>query len=104
MRELRVPRYTVAAIVCSAEPIMTKWKWWIAARLPVKFFVINENADWFWLDRAHARVIAHFAMFRAGFTGGEAAASAARFALFPFMLAYLLMFAGWIHLRRMLRG
>jgi hypothetical protein len=104
MRELRARQYTVAAIVCSAEPIMTKWKWWIAARLPVKIFVVNENADWFWIDRAHWRVIAHFAMFRAGLTGGEAAASAARFALFPFMLAYLLVFAGWIHLRRFLRG
>jgi hypothetical protein len=102
--ELRASQYNVAAIVCSAEAVMTNWKWWIAARLPVKFFVINENADWFWIDRAHWRVIAHVAMFRAGLTGGEAAASAARFALFPFMLAYLLLFAGWIHLRRMLRG
>src|SRR5882757_9596660 len=39
-RELARNRYSIAGIVCSAEPIMTKWKWSIAARLPAKIFVL----------------------------------------------------------------
>jgi hypothetical protein len=56
-------RYSIMGMVCSAEPIMTKWKWSLAARLPVKVFVINENGDYFWLDRGHWRAILHFACF-----------------------------------------
>ena len=36
---LAANRYSIMGIVCSAEPIMTKWKWALAARLPVKVFV-----------------------------------------------------------------
>jgi len=25
---------------------MNKWKWWLAAKVPAKFFVINENGDY----------------------------------------------------------
>src|SRR5271154_1697163 len=30
---LAANRYTVVGIICSAEPIMTKWKWALAGRL-----------------------------------------------------------------------
>src|SRR5438128_307697 len=32
--ELRRNRYSILGIICSAESIMTKWKWSLAARLP----------------------------------------------------------------------
>jgi hypothetical protein len=72
-RALAANRYSIMGVVCSAEPIMTKWKWALAARLPAKVFVINENGDYFWLDRGHWRAILHFALFRAGLTGSGAA-------------------------------
>jgi len=50
--ELKQNRYAILGMLCSAEPIMTKWKWALAARLPVKVFVLNENGDYFWLDWA----------------------------------------------------
>lgn len=103
LRELRSRAYTAGAIVCSSEPILTKWKWWIAARLPVNFMVINENCDWFWIDRAHWRTIVRFMMFRAGISGGDAAGALGRFVAFPFMLLYLVAFALWIHARRLVR-
>jgi hypothetical protein len=103
LRELRSRGYTSAGIVCSDEPIMTKWKWWAAVRLPVKVFVVNENCDWFWIDRAHWRTIVRFVSFRAGLAGGDAAGSIGRFLAFPFMLLYLLAFAAWVHLRRLVR-
>ena len=36
---------------------MAKWKWALALRLPAKVFVINENGDYFWLDRKHLEPI-----------------------------------------------
>ena len=102
-RELARNRYGVIGIICSAEPIMTKWKWVLAARLPAKLFVLNENGDYFWFDYGHWSIIRHFALFRAGLAGPDAVRTLARLALFPFALLFLLSYAGWAHLSRQFR-
>jgi len=51
--DLAQREYRVTGVICAAEPIMTKWKWWLAAKVPAKIFIINENADYFWVDRWH---------------------------------------------------
>jgi hypothetical protein len=102
-RILGANRYTVTGLICSGEPIMTKWKWVLAARLPGKVFVLNENTDYFWLDRGHLSNIRHFMLFRAGLTGAGAVRTLARLALFPFTLLYLILYAATIHFRRKLR-
>ena len=101
--ELAANGYSVAGIVCSAEPIMTKWKWVLALRLPAKVFVLNENGDYFWLDRGHWSHIRHFVLFRAGLSGSGAVRTLGRLALFPFALVYLVLVAMTVHLRRRLR-
>ena len=101
-RELARNRYAVLGIICSAEPIMTKWKWMLAARLPAKVFVLNENGDYFWVDWGHWSIIRHFALFRAGLAGSDAVRTLARLALFPFTLLYLLSYAATVHLARRL--
>jgi hypothetical protein len=101
--ELAAQRYNVIGIVCSAEPIMTKWKWMLAARLSAKLFILNENGDYFWFDRGHISSIRHFVLFRAGLTGAGAIRTLARLALFPFTLLYLILYAATVHLRRKLR-
>ena len=99
-RTLAAQRYSIMGILCSAEPIMTKWKWALAARLPAKVFVINENGDYFWLDRGHWRAMLHFALFRAGLTGAGAARTLGRLLVFPFTLLYLVLYASAVHIRR----
>jgi hypothetical protein len=79
---------------------MTKWKWVIAARLPAKFFILNENGDYFWLDYGHWALIRHFALYRAGLAGAGAVRTLARLALFPFTLLFLLCYAAAVHLTR----
>jgi hypothetical protein len=103
LSELRSRNHLVVGIICSAEPIMAKWKWWLAWKLPAKVFVLNENGDYFWLDRFHWGVILHFALYRAGLTGAGAVPTLARLLLFPLTLRYLLMFAGLAHLKRWVR-
>jgi hypothetical protein len=98
--DLAARGYSIMGIVCSAEPIMTKWKWALAARLPAKVFVINENGDYFWLDRGHWRAILYFALYRAGLTGSGAVRTLGRLLAFPFTLLYLLLYASIVHVSR----
>ena len=102
-RELAGGGYSIMGILCSGEPIMTKWKWALALRLPLKVFVINENGDYFWLDRGHWRSIRHFVLFRAGLTGAGALRTLGRLIAFPFTLAYLLLYASTVHIWRAVR-
>jgi len=101
--ELGAKDYVILGVICSAEAIMTKWKWALAARLPGKVFVLNENGDYFWLDYGHLANIRYFILFRAGLTGSGAVRTLARVVLFPFTLLYLILYAAAVHLRRSLR-
>jgi hypothetical protein len=99
-RELLDNRYEIVGIICSGEPVMTKWKWYLALRLHGKLFVLNENGDYFWVDYSNWRTVLHFFAFRAGLSGSGAVMTPLRLLMFPFTLAYLLLYAAWAHLRR----
>jgi hypothetical protein len=101
--ELRENGYALAGIVCSGEPIMLKWKWAVAYHLPAKVFLINESADFFWLDRGHLDLLRQMALLRTGLAGAGAVRTLARVVSFPFTLAYLLLYASVVHARRALR-
>lgn len=103
LRELLAKRYTLVGIVCSDEPLMTKWKWALALRLPAKVFIINENGDYFSLDRSHWSNLWRFALSRSGLGGAGAVRTLARLISFPFALLYLLLYATTVHARRALR-
>ena len=102
-RRLIANRYAYMGIVCSGEPLMTKWKWAIAWRVPAKLFIINENADFFWFSRTHWRVVWRFVLYRSGLGDAGAARMLAGLILFPFTLLYLLLYAAAVHGRRALR-
>lgn len=104
VEELRANNYAIAGIICSGEPIMTKWKWWLVSKVPAKVFVLNENGDYYWFDYSNWRIMLHFVVFRAGLTGADAATTIARLLLFPFTLTYLLAYAAAVHARRRLRA
>lgn len=101
--ELGANRYSVLGIICSGEPVMTKWKWALAFKLPAKTLIFNENCDYFWLDRGHWGVLKHFVLFRAGLAGAGAVRTLGNLILFPFTLTFLLLFAGYVHTRRRIR-
>ena len=95
--------YAYAGMICAAEPIMNKWKWWLAARVPAKFFVINENGDYFWLNRRNTKAMRGFVLVRMGLSGAGAARTLGRLLVFPFSVLYLLLYAGVVHARRFFR-
>jgi len=101
---LKDRQYNIVGMICSDESIMTKWKWMLAFRLPGKVFLLNENGDYFWLDRGHLGILVNFVLFRLGLGGAGAVLTIGRILLFPFSLLYLLAFAGAVHLRRKVRA
>lgn len=103
LADLLARDYQLAGVMCTGEPIMTKWKWWLSWKLPAKVFIANENADFFWCDWSHFPVVWNFAMDRAGLTGGAAVPALARLIFLPFTVLFLLTYAGSVHLRRRMR-
>ena len=101
--DLAQRQYRAAGVVCSAEPILTKWKWWLGAKLPAKLFIINENGDYFWLDYWHRRQLRKFVGVRLGLTGAAAVPALVRLVCFPVTFTYLLLYAGTVHLKRRIR-
>jgi hypothetical protein len=101
--ELRENGYALVGIVCSAEPIMLKWKWVVAWKLPAKLFIINESADFYWFDRGHLDLIRQTVLLRSGLAGAGAVRTLARVVSFPLTLAYLLLYASAVHARRAIR-
>lgn len=101
--ELRERGYGAIGILCSAEPIMTKWKIALPARVPAKLLIVNENADFFWCDAGNWKLIGRFVLFRTGITGASAVPAIGRLLFFPLTAAYLLAYAAAVHFRRALR-
>ncbi len=101
-RELRARGYAIAGIVCSNEALLKTWKWALAVAIPAKLLIINENGDWFWLDRGHLGHISRFVKHRAGLADAGIVRAFARVVVFPFTLSYLLLYAAAAHFRRAL--
>jgi hypothetical protein len=95
--------YDVVAILCTGQDIMTRWKWAVVLGVPAKVLIVNENADYFWLDSGNFANMR--AMIRKRLNWNVAASPRLFFELlaYPFVLLYLLAYAGWIHSRRVLR-
>jgi hypothetical protein len=102
-RELAKNEYGLMGIVCSGEVVLAKWKWMLALRIPAKIFIVNENGDYFWLDRKHLDPLRRFVLFRSGLAGAGAVRTLVRLVSFPFTLVYLLLYASSAHARRALR-
>ncbi len=102
-RQLRQNGYAFTGILCSDEPVMTKWKWALALRVPAKVFIINENADYFWFDIRNWNKVRIVALQRSGLAGAGAVRMLAQVVAFPFTLLYLLLYATVVHTRRALR-
>jgi hypothetical protein len=103
-RELAGNRYALLGIVCSGEVVLAKWKWVLGLGLPAKIFIINENGDYFWLDRMHLTTLRRFVLFRSGLAGSGAVRTLVRLISFPFVLLYLLLYATFAHTMRAARG
>jgi hypothetical protein len=103
VHDLRSRHYGVLAIICSGEPHLARFKFALAALLPAKVLIVNENGDYFWFDRGSLPILGKLIAARAGLAGEGGRGTLVRIAGFPFTLVLLLAFAARVHLMRQLR-
>ena len=102
-KELKSRQPDICGLLCTGVPIMTAWKWLAAWHAPAKIFLVNENGDYFWLDRGHWRIAWKFMLIRAGLSGGNAVVHLGEMLMLPFTFTFLLLYAAQVHFRRWLR-
>lgn len=100
---LRSKPYRAVSVLCSGKPIMTRWKWLIALRVPAKTLIVNEHGDFFFFDWRHRHIVRMLLASRMGMNGGIRMDLLGQLLLFPFTLTFLSLYAGAVHLRRALR-
>jgi hypothetical protein len=93
--------YTLVAIFCTGAPILNKWKWAIALRTRAKVLIVNEHADFFFLDLANRRLARRLLSQRFGGRGSIDVRAIAGVLLVPFTISFLLCYAGLAHVRRL---
>jgi len=93
----------VLVILCTGESVMSLWKAAAALVMPSKLLVVNENADYFWVDWENRRAVGRFIAIRWGVHQEQFLGTVLRGLVFPFTLLYLLLYALFLYLRRLRR-
>ena len=92
--------WEVLVILCTGEPLLWRWKILALAILPAKVIIVNENADFFWLDWGNRATLRRLMGIRWGVNLDEILFTMLRAVAFPFTLLLLLATAGFLYLRR----
>lgn len=103
LRRVRRGGYSVAGVLSSGDSTMALWKCAAIAAVPAKFLVLNENVDFFWIDRAHWTNAIALLQQRSGLGGESTVRAIAWFAALPFAALFLLCYAVWVHAARAFR-
>ncbi len=77
-RQLAANRYGLVGMVCSDEPLMTKWKWRWRCGFPPKFSSSTKTAITSGSTAATWGPLREFVLFRAGLAGAGAVRTLAR--------------------------
>ncbi|MBI2818290.1 MAG: hypothetical protein HYX72_15265 [Acidobacteria bacterium] len=92
--------WSVLVILCTGEPILWRWKMLALLLMPAKVLVVNEHADFFWLDWGHRRTLRKLAGIRWGVNLEDICFTTLRALVFPLTFFFLLASAGFLYLRR----
>lgn len=103
LREIRRSRPPIVAVICANTAYLRSWRAAVLAAVPAKILIVNENADFFWLDRANFANLRQMLLRRSGLVGESTVHLAGRALLFPIAFSYLAMYAFALHSRRSLR-
>ncbi len=103
LREIRGRRHGVAVILCAGDGIMGPWRTAALVLLPAKFLLVNENADYFWIDLAHGDHLIRFWLQRAGLLDESVANTIVQYLALPLTFTYLCLYAAGVHFVRLCR-
>ena len=101
---LRRQRHAAAAILCGDSPLLATSKVALAAMLPGRILLVDKVEGLVWLDRAHWRKALRLGISSSGLRNPEFVRKLAHAAVLPIGLPILLVFAGRVHLRRLIRA
>lgn len=104
IRKLLAKPYTVVAILCTGDSVLTKWKWVIALRTKAKVLIVNEFDGFFLVDRKHLRPAKMMLWIRLGLHQQLKLHLLVELLLVPFTIGYLALYAVWVHARRAVRS
>ena len=93
-------KWRVLAILCTGESVLWRWKMLALGLFPAKVLIVNENADFFWLDWDNRRTLRRFLAIRWGVNRDEVLSTALRALVFPFTLLFLILTALFLYARR----
>ena len=102
-REIAATRPPIAALLFTGEPIMFNWKMLLLVLLPSKILLVNENGDFFWLDRPNLPTLRQFLGARLGMNGEGLLRGLCRAVAFPVVFLFLLLSAGISYVMRWAR-
>ena len=88
-REIAATNPPIAALLFSGDPVMFNWKMILLALLPSKILLVNENGDFFWLDRPNLPTLRQFLGARLGMNGEGMLRGLTRVLTFPFVFLFL---------------
>lgn len=103
LRRIRRGGYSIAGVLSSGDSTMALWKFAAIVVVPAKFLVLNENVDFFWIDRGHWTNAVALLQQRSGLGGESTVRAMAWFAALPFAAVFLLSYAAWVHVARIFR-
>ena len=92
--------WEVLVILCTGEPILWRWKMLALVLLPAKVLVVNENADFFWLDWGNRGTLRRLLGIRWGVDLEEFFYTLLRALVFPLTFLFLISTAGFLYMRR----
>ncbi len=92
--------WEVLVILCTGEPLLWRWKMLALVILPAKVMIVNENADFFWLDWGNQGNLRRLLGIRWGVNLEEFFYTLLRALAFPLTLLILLFTAGFLYMRR----
>ncbi len=96
----RKRRYHVLAVICSGERVMKLWRALALLLLPCRKMIVNENADFFWLDWENRRAVWRFLGTRWNGIRTESLLTIVRLVALPFTLILLVGTALFYYTRR----
>jgi uncharacterized protein (TIGR02284 family) len=102
LRKTASTPYDVIAILQTGSRILRNWKWTLAILTRAKILLVKENADSAFLDYGYLQ---HLKVDLPRFRREQVTQLrlAGEVLLMPFTISYLLLYAGRVHLRRLLQ-
>lgn len=101
LNKLAMAPYDAVFILCPGSGVLAKWKWAIAAKCKTRLAIADEYGEWFFVSVHNLSQLAVLLVRRSNLASFPLLLLAiAKLLVAPLVIAYLILYAVLIHLRR----